>query len=286
MARAKRKAKAQRSSSRNRGKSKTTKKQLRHEKALSKKLGYSVTHRRQRQERAASKKSLETAKKLAPFVPELKTLSHKTRLTPEEKAKVTRYNKKLRYFASSLHPIPKGQKKAFKGTEFAPGVNAIALNNFSSDAKVDAVGEDIFVVSNGRTWVLWKLEKAIVRNKNGQFDAAAKKAFKAQFPLEIAGKLAEQAFKELKVESVALWIASGRADRTFRDIAAFLRYLHSRLHAGMYQDKGGEHDGRKTDAGRFIYGLAIQIAQPPKPKGKAANAKKSKKSSKSKPKRR
>lgn len=235
------------------------------EKKRAKKLGYSPSHARRKSDRGTSKQYIQTAKKLSPYVPELRRLSNKKSLTQKEKATVTRYNKSLRHFTGSLHAIPRKDRKKFKGTEFAKGVDAIALNNFSTDATVKAINDDIIIVSNGRTWLLWRLDKKIVRNKKGEFEQVARDAFNAQFPVELVQGLAEEAFKKLKVEAVALWITSGRADRTFGTIGAFVRWLHTRLHAGVYN---ADKEINDRDAGSFIKGLAILVEQPPTRKSK------------------
>jgi hypothetical protein len=239
----------------------TARANLARERRKSKKLGYSLTAARQKRERAQSKAFVERAKKLAPFVPSLKKVSRKKRLTQAEKSEVTRYTKKLKY-ARNLHPVTKKQAKKLKGQLYAPGVQAIQLDDVSSTAKLGTIGNDLLISSNGRTWIYWKLDKETVRSKAGM-KGAGKKAFDKKFPIERIAEMAERAFKTYNVKQIHLWGHSGRVGPGFQDFGAFMLWVNEKWQAGRYIETltsaGGREYENPSDPGKWINGLAIWI---------------------------
>ena len=224
---------------------------VRKERKRSRKLGYSLTFSRHKRERLQSKAKLEAAKRLAKFVPELGPISHKTRLSPSEKARVTHYQKLTRYHAN-LVPVSAAQAKKMKGKLFAPGVRAIELRGTSDTAKV-IPGKDLIVVSNGRKYILWALDRETVRSKS-RMGHAGERAFSMQFPVEKLAELAEEAFSGYNVKSVQLWAASGPVGEKFKTLGIFLSYL-----ADAYGPNGFTSGSVISDPGKWIQGIAIEI---------------------------
>lgn len=234
------------------------------EQRKSKRLGYSLTYSRQKRERAASKQYVQTAKKLAKFVPSLKPIARKSRLSPSEKAKVTHYAKVLRH-ATNLQPVTKREAKKFKKQLYAPGVQAIQLDDVSEHAKVTVAGDDLIIRQNGRTWVYWKLDTKTVRSKSGM-GRAGERAFNKQFPIERVAELAEKAFKQYNVLQIHLWAHSGRVGQGFADLRSFLSWVNEKWQAGRYITIRESVTGRTyldpSDPGKWVNGLAILIETP------------------------
>lgn len=239
----------------------TERQRIAREKRKSKKLGYSLTYSRQKRERAQSKSFVELAKKLALYVPSLKPIARKKKLTQAEKTKVTNFAKKLRY-SRNLHPVTKAQAKKLKKQLYAPGVQAIQLDDVSSNAKLGTIGDDLLVTSNGRTWIYWKLDRKTVRSKSGMRDAGSK-AFAKKFPIERIAEMAEKAFKTYNVKQIHLWAHSGRVGQGFPNISGFIQWVNEKWQAGRYIEtltttKGMEFEN-PSDPGKWINGLAILI---------------------------
>lgn len=262
--------------SKRRGQKLSNKAQLARERKKSKRLGYSLTYARQKRERAASKKSIATAKKISSVVPSLKKLASKTRLTPAEKAKITRYAKEVAH-VNTLRPISKKVAREHPEYLFKKGVQAINFSNVSSTAKVEYTGDGFFIESNGRTWLYWPIHKKTKRTIKNDLRSNAEKIFNAQFPIEQAAALAEKAFKNPKVEAVSLWTHAGRADATFATLNQFVFWMNKRWQAGRYVTiREGGYEQASDDPGAWINGIAIQLRQAQKKikKTQAAKGKK------------
>jgi len=271
----------------------TEKQRVAKERRKSKKLGYSLTYVRHKKERAASKKALKTAKDLSKYVPALKPLAKKTRLTPQQRAQVTHYAKALSG-VTNLVPVSKSYAKKHKDELFVPvvgigkgkaarrvhGIQAARFRNASENAKYDMTDDNLVIETNGRTWVYWRLDIDEIRNKNGKLVKAGGAAFDKKFPIERVVELAQIAFDNMEVKAITLWTHAGRIDSTFADLKAFIRFVHQHWQAGKYvrfDDEGEISD--TSDPGKWIHGLAIWVDKlPPKKrkKGKQKGKRKSK----------
>lgn len=199
---------------------------------------------------------LAAAKKLAKFVPSLAKYKRRKTLTRYEKSAITRREKQLRFVTDKLFPISKKQAKNLKGKTFAHGVRAVELRGTSANAKIRSAGKDIMVVSNGRTWVYWGLNKDTVRQKRGM-KKTAKDAFAMQFPIEKVSELARAAFKKLKPIQIHLWAHSGVVGEPFETLGAFIDWIDEKWNAGRYVNE----KGYSSDPGAWINGIAILVKE-------------------------
>jgi len=198
------------------------------------------------------------AKRLAKFVPELKQYTTEKAITEKAKKRI-KYREKQLAHAYNLRPVTKAQAKKLKGKLFAPGVQAIQLSETATNARIVSVGKDMMVVSNGRTWVYWSLDKVTVKSGKGM-KKAGEKAFNMEFPIERLQRLAEFAFKKLKPLGVSLWTVTGRASRIDRDMEAFIRYVSAHWQAGKYVTSPNEMGRRyRSNPEEFVNGIAILI---------------------------
>lgn len=246
-----------------------------HEKRLSRKLGYSVHAYRQSQLKKASRSTIATAQALAPIAKDAKKIARQKIATPADKAKITRLSKKVKG-VQNLYPIPGKQQRTYKDYQFKKGIQAIRLRNTASDSKVFFGDDGLIVTSNGRIWIYWPLDYETRSNQSGELGDAASKAFRKEFPIEQAAKLAELAFQRLKVKAVTLWTHAGRADQTFASLKQFLLWMHDKWQAGRYvrvDDNDGIVD--QTDSGAWINGIAIEVEE--LPSGSVGNPPKKKK---------
>lgn len=195
------------------------------------------------------------ASRLAEYVPSLKPIAKKKKWTKAETQRV-RYRAKQLAHRTGLRKLTKAQAKKFK-KQLIPGTQAIQLAHISPEAKLAASGEDMLVTSNGNTWILWRLDRDVVRSKR-KFGKAAQEAFAAQFPVEKLTELAGKAFKQYRVRQIHLWGPSGPVGQGFANLSGFIHYLEQHLQAGKYITSGPDHTQR-TDPGDWVNGLAIMI---------------------------
>lgn len=198
------------------------------------------------------------AKRLAIFAPSLRRYKNRKKLKPAEKSAIARKEKILR-FTDHLKPLTKKQARALKGKTFAPGVQAIQLRNTAPDAKVKVIDNDMFVTSNGRLWLYWKLTRQDVKSKR-LMNKAARVAFEMQFPVERVAELARIAFKKLKPIAVHAWTPAGRANNGFESIEQFVMWLNEHWQAGRYATTNpttGETSYSDPDA--WLNGIAILL---------------------------
>lgn len=212
---------------------------------------------------ARRKKSVRTdadyiasAKKLSKFVPKLKKYHKRKKLNRYERSAITRREKQLRFVADKLFVLTKKQAKQLKGKLYAPGVQAVELSGFSKDAKIKVIKKDTYIYSNGRTWLMWGLDRETVRQKRGMKTAAAN-AFAQKYPIETVTELARLAFKKLKPIQVNLWAAAGVVGQPFDDLKAFTDWVDEKWSAGRYIS---DH-GYSSDPGAWINGIAILIKE-------------------------
>jgi hypothetical protein len=187
---------------------------------------------------------IEAAKRLAVFAPSLRKYKRRKRLNRWEKASISRKENVLK-FAHNLHPINKRQARKLKEKLFAPGIQAIELRNTSEHAKVAFVRDDLFITSNGRTWLYWDLNK-FTKTALAHAGEIAFHQVRQAFPIEKIAELAERAFKKPKTKEVYLWATSGRVGDGFYTLEEFMDWL-------------AESYGGYNEPQNWIRGLAIRL---------------------------
>lgn len=208
---------------------------------------------------AEKREYVKRAKRLSKFVPELR--EYKSAETIDTKAirRIKRREKQLVH-AYNLRPVSKSFAKRNPDLLIARGVHAIQLSDTSSTAKITGAGKDMFVTSNGRTWLYWKLDRETVKGKR-TLKSAGQKAFDMQFPIERLQRLAEIAFKKFKPLGISLWSVTGRTSQIHRDIEDFIRFVNAHWQAGKYISSPNVETGRsyKSNPEEWVNGLAILI---------------------------
>lgn len=193
---------------------------------------------------------VESAKRLAKFAPGLKKYKRRKTLNQWERAAITRKENALRFHTTTLIPVPKKLQKEFKDQLFIPrrfdkktkryvegtttqGIKAIELRGMSSNTKLYSLNKDMKITSNGRTWLLWKLNRDDVKTRRGM-TKAVQAAFNKQFPIERVAELAKIAFDELNPREVRLWAPSGPVGDRFEDLKAFTGWLAENWNTDRY----------------------------------------------------
>ena len=187
------------------------------------------------------------AKKISKFVPTIDAIDLRRKLTPGQKRSI-RYREKQLRTAYNLFPVSaKAAKELGKDVLYAPGIRAVEFRNVSSTAKIKRVSKGVFLESNGRDWLYQKLPKIKSSTPLAQ---AAKATFNTPivdiFDFETIARQAKKAFRNPSVQSVSLWTKQGRADETFDDLKAFMRWLYASFH-------------KYKDTERWMLGIAINI---------------------------
>jgi hypothetical protein len=204
---------------------------------------------------------LDSARELAAFVPALKKYKRRRTLTRWEKGAITRKENIVRY-TDHLIPVTKKQARELKDLLFQPettvksgpqrgriirhhGVQAIQLRNTGRDVTIRKVRNDIYVSSNGRTWVYWSLPSTT----KSAVQHAGEEAFTNPdaFDIEKVVELARQAFENPTTKGVFLWAESGRVGEGTEDIETFVRWI-----ATDY--------ARYKNTDRWVRGIAILVA--------------------------
>lgn len=182
-----------------------------------------------------TKDYIDTAKRLAAFVPSLKKYKRRKTLTRWEKAAITRYANKLKY-TDHLVRLNKRQYEELKDYTPGYGVHAIQLRNTGANTKINFVQNNLFVTSNGRTYLYWHMGRAAVKTESGM-TKAARKAFERQFPIQRIAELAQVAFEELNPLAVYLWAPTGRVGQGFASLRQFMLWLHENWNTGRYTNQ-------------------------------------------------
>lgn len=184
---------------------------------------------------------IQSAINLSKFVPTLKKYKRRKRLTRYEKAAIARRENELKWVLPKLRPLTATQARSLKDELFRPkmrikkgphegeyrysgGVRAIVLENTETHAEIHHIKQDLFITSNGRLWLYWKLN----RFRMSDMIKAGTKAFKEvrqTFPLETIGELAERAFKRVTTKEVYLWTVNGRVGEGYQSINQFMKWL-------------------------------------------------------------
>ncbi len=204
---------------------------------------------------------IDAANVLAKFVPSLRKYRRRKRLKPQQKSAIARFEKALR-FARDLKPLTNKQAAKLKSDLYKPtveikrgpnkgkhrvvgGIQAIQLRNTSDHAAIHFVQKDMFLTSNGRTWIYWKID----RFKTSDMAKAGTVAFKQirqAFPIEMISELAEHAFKKVSTKEVYLWAESGRVGEGFKSLQTFMEWV--------YESYGGYNEPEK-----WVRGIAIRL---------------------------
>lgn len=204
--------------------------------------------------KAKEKPYRQAAKALAKFVPSLKGTAQKEILTKSDKRKINKFAKILKH-APPLKPLTKKQAKKMKGQLFAPGVRAVGMRGMSSNAKITSVGKDAYLSSNGRQWVLLRVDRP---SRKRNMREGANRAFNMQFPIERIGELAHIAFTKFKPIEVRLWTHHGIVGDAFESIETFLSWLNEKWNAGRYM-RPIEDGGSSNDIDAWVNGIAVLI---------------------------
>lgn len=209
---------------------------------------------------------LESVKTLAPFIPSLKKYKKRKRLKPAEKSAIARKENILRQTYTQIdHLIPVSKRKAreLRNILYEPEtiiksgkrkgqtlrhhfIQAVQLRNVGHDARIlKKVDQNIFVVSNGRTWVYWKLPD--VRPK--ALEKAGEAAFTAPdaYDIERVIELARQAFENPTTKGIYLWAESGRVGFPMKRLSDFVRWIK-------------EDYSQYANTQKWVQGIAILVA--------------------------
>lgn len=213
---------------------------------------------------------LESVKRLAPYIPNIRKYKRRKTLKPQEKSAIARYEKLLHY-TDRLIPLTKQQAKDLKDMLYKPvvvkehkdregntyythdelktpnGVRAVSMKGLGTTKikKIAKVTGDITVIANGRTWVLWKLDR--VRTADMRSAAATIfQDFGSAFPIEQIARLAKIAYETPGVLEVKLWTSHGMVGEPKNNFNSFMYWL--------------EHDySTYKDTDKWVNGLAILV---------------------------
>lgn len=178
-------------------------------------------------------------------------------------------------FGTNLVPLTAKQAENLKDEMYRPlifgghenerhtgtkGIRAIQLRYQGKDTRVERIGPDTIISTNGKTWIYWKLDReemlqANRRGKKKMLESAAAVAFTdpQAFPLERIAKLAGVAFSELHPLQVHLWTTNGRTDWGAESLNAFVKRLNENWLPGQGSALG-------TEPEKWLNGLAILIS--------------------------
>jgi hypothetical protein len=230
------------------------------------------------------------ARKLAPLIPTLKKYKKRKTLTRYERSKITRYERAMKG-AYNLEPVSKKQAKHLRDVLYTGaveitrgprkgqyrevrGIHALQLANTGEHVKINVTeNKDMFVTTNGRTWVYWQLEQLGEKeyeqyldegyseeealeliadeNKSTMRSAAAQSfapTIREAFPVEKIIRLAQKAFKKPHVHMIGLWSTKGRVGEGFRNFDEFKQWI--------YQDYS-----TYANVEKWVNGIAILIAE-------------------------
>lgn len=228
---------------------------------------------RPKRSRRSTSDYLASAKKNAALIPKLKKYRKRKTLKPSEKGAITRAEKKLRGLYN-LKLLTKKQAKLLKEVLPAPGVHALMLANTGEYVELHVTeNKDLFVTTNGRTWVYWHLtqlgkkeyeqyldegyseeeaQEFVADSNQETMKEAGEKAFipsiREAFPIEKIIRLAEKAFKKPSVHMIGLWSDKGRVGEGFRTFDEFKQWV--------FKDYSSYANVEK-----WVNGIAILIAE-------------------------
>lgn len=210
-----------------------------------------MSTRKKPKSRRTTDEYLSAARNMAKLVPGLRKYKRRKTLKPQEKAAIRRAEKKL-HGGFNLIPVDKRTAKELKDLLWAPGVQAIQFKNISPDAVVRRIKKDIYITSNGRNWIYWKLPDTSVgtmetsREELEQMSEEYPEAFRETFDIERLEELAARAYEDTRVKSVHLWTKQGRVGEGFRTLKQFMQWLYQ------------EYSHYK-DTERWVIGIAFTL---------------------------
>lgn len=229
---------------------------------------------------------LASVKKLAAFAPALKKYKRRKALNQWEKAAISRKENVLK-FAFNLQPVSKKQARQLKDQLFRyqtiiksgpnkgrhiehGGIRAIQLSNTGEKVSIKVINKNMFVTTNGRTWVYWRLREQLAEfayemenEDTGEVENFAtpeqqkimidsgtqsfQPSIRDAFPVEKIIRLAEKAFKNPTAKMIGLYTGQGRVGEGFRNLKEFIRWVY-------------EDFSRYQNVERWVHGIAILIA--------------------------
>jgi hypothetical protein len=216
---------------------------------------------------------LASARKNSIFAPSLRKYKRRKKLKPAEKGAITRKENALKG-SYNLKPLTKKQARKMRDVLYAPGVAAIQLSNTGEEVKIHVTEDkNMFVTTNGRTWVYWHLSELkrieydqlldegyseeearelVGEEQQGVMVEAGKKVFtsiiREAFPVEKIIRLAEKAFKKPHVHMIGLWTNKGRVGEGFRTFDEFKQWVFADFSTYANVEK-------------WVNGVAILIAE-------------------------
>jgi len=210
-----------------------------------------------------------SAKEMARYVPSLRPLKKRKRLKKWERSKITRYERALKG-SYNLEPLTAKQARALRDVVYTGnieikrgprkgqhrevrGIAAIQLANTGEKVKINVTeNRDMFITTNGRTWVYWQLDQLgekeyeqyldecydedearelIQEDNTATVREAGKRAFtgsvREAFPVEKIVRLAEKAFKKPAVRMIGLWTSKGRVGEGFHNFDEFKQWIRA-----------------------------------------------------------
>lgn len=214
--------------------------------------------KRRRKQKRSDAEYVTAAKNLVALVPSLRPLSKRKRLTPQEKARITRLEKPLIGVPrDQLFAVSPARARVLKDQLFNKHTRAIQLRGLSPDAKIKFRGRNIVIIDHGRTYLYWHLSRSTVRSKRGM-KAAARDAFRQQYPIENVMDLVREAFTTQEVQQIWLWAHAGAVGDPQRSADQFEQWVNSRWSAGRYIEHTLGRDG-SSDPGKWVNGIVILL---------------------------
>ena len=191
------------------------------------------------------KKKRTQIRELSRYVPSLKKLRGKSRITSAEAAQLTRAKKRLRH-TENLRIVTDKQAKILKkkGLLAGHGVQAIRLRSTAENAKIRVTKSGMVITSNGRTFEYHPVKPDI--------DALA-----------AAG---ERLLERSDVATIYLWTNRGRTDEGFT-------YFHKPPLQGGWLEYLQQRFQQYHAVNDFVEGIAAEI-RAAKGKGKSIGGKK------------
>lgn len=231
------------------------------------------------------------ARKFAKLVPWTKKFKKRRVLKKWERAKIVQIERAMKG-AYNLEPLTKPQAAKLKDVLYTGvveikrgprkgqfrevrGINAIQLSNTGEHVKINVTeNKNMFVTTNGRTWVYWNLDQLgrieyeqyldegysedeaseLISEDNQQImleageKVTAAPSIREAFPVEKIIRIAQKAFKKPDVKMIGLWTTKGRVGEGFRTFDEFKQWVFTSYSAYANVEK-------------WVNGIAILIAE-------------------------
>lgn len=171
-----------------------------------------------------------SAKELAKLIPSLSKYKNRKRLSPQEKAAITRAERKAREVRGAIPLTAAQAKRLGKKALIGGGVRGIAMEGFGRDSK-------LYVPKN-------KTGRVQIRSANRRIHLVAFQADDIRAYDEDADAIDQWAdeigalFQDNKGKHVTVWLwtANGRSHEGFRSLGAFLDKIEDILSGRKYQN--------------------------------------------------